>query len=88
MSESTSTSADGIVATVRNHVREHRDGMAVDLVFALAWVTVVTVLFDVVQGPNWAYQLCLACGVVAYFGFFTSLSLAKDQQTRQPRSSQ
>ncbi|SEP05906.1 hypothetical protein SAMN04487948_11270 [Halogranum amylolyticum] len=71
----------GIVATVRNHVREHRGGMVVDLVFALTWVTVVTVLFQVVQGPNWAYQLCLASGVVAYYGFFTSLSLAKDRQS-------
>ncbi|MFC6731095.1 MULTISPECIES: hypothetical protein [unclassified Haladaptatus] len=70
----------GLVATVRNHVREHRDGMVVDLVFAIGWVTGVTILFDVVQGPEWAYQLCLLCGVVAYFGFFASLSVANDGQ--------
>lgn len=69
----------GVVATVRNHVDEHRGGMVVDFVFALTWVTVVSLLFELVQGPNWAYQLCLAAGVVAYFGFFTSLSLAKEQ---------
>ncbi|EJN57965.1 hypothetical protein SAMN04487950_0579 [Halogranum rubrum] len=69
----------GVVATIRNHVDEHRDGMVVDLVFALTWVTVVSLLFELVQGPSWAYQLCLAAGVVAYFGFFTSLSMAKEQ---------
>ncbi|MCT9098295.1 hypothetical protein [Haloarchaeobius sp. HME9146] len=65
---------------VRNHVREHNAGMAVDLAFALAWVTLVTLLFEVVQGPSWAYQLTLASGVVAYYGFFASLSVAKARQ--------
>jgi hypothetical protein len=78
-------SDDGVVATVRNHVDEHRGGMVVDLAFALAWVTLVSALFQVIQGPNWAYQLCLAAGVVAYFGFFTSLSLAKEQQSSSAR---
>lgn len=67
----------GIVATVRNHVQNHRDGMVVDLAFALCWVTAVTILFDLLQGPEWAYQLCLLSGVIAYFGFFASLSAAK-----------
>lgn len=62
---------------VRNHVREHRSGMVADLIFAVVWVAVVSVLFDVLQGPRWAYHLSLACGVVAYFGFFASLELAK-----------
>lgn len=80
MGEDATSVEGGVVSAVRRHVHTHRNGMAVDLVFALTWVTVVTVLFDVVQGPSWAYQLCLASGVVAYYGFFASLSLAKDQQ--------
>ncbi|WP_336360333.1 hypothetical protein [Haladaptatus sp. ZSTT2] len=79
MGEEVSASG-GLVATVRNHVHEHRDGMVVDLAFALCWVTVVTILFDVLQGPEWAYQLCLLSGVIAYFGFFASLSVAKQGQ--------
>jgi hypothetical protein len=67
----------GISDRVRNHVREHRSGMVADLIFAVVWVAVVSVLFDVLQGPRWAYHLSLACGVVAYFGFFASLELAK-----------
>lgn len=86
MSDDSTAAADtGVVATVRDHVHEHRDGMAVDLAFALTWVTVVTVLFEVVQGPSWAYQLCLASGVIAYYGFFTSLSLARERQSTSTR---
>jgi hypothetical protein len=85
MSDDAPEADGGIVETVRTHVQEHRDGMVVDLVFALTWVTVVTVLFEVVQGPSWAYQLCLASGVIAYYGFFTSLSLAKRQQSTSTR---
>jgi hypothetical protein len=64
---------------VRNHVREHRDGMMVDLMFAVVWVAVVTVLFDVLAGPRWAYHLALAGGVVAYYGFFGSLEAARKE---------
>ncbi|WP_135852314.1 hypothetical protein [Halorussus salinus] len=64
---------------VRNHVREHRSGMVTDFVFAVVWVAAVSVLFDALQGPRWAYHLSLACGVVAYFGFFASLKLAREQ---------
>ena len=64
---------------VRTHVREHRSGMVADFVFAVVWVAVVSVLFDVLQGPRWAYHLSLACGVVAYFGFFASLKAAREQ---------
>ncbi|WP_338730076.1 hypothetical protein [Haladaptatus sp. DJG-WS-42] len=74
------TANGGLLATVRNHVQNHRDGMVVDLAFALCWVTGVTILFDVLQGPEWAYQLCLLSGVIAYFGFFASLSVAKQKQ--------
>jgi len=64
---------------VREHVREHRSGMVVDLAFAVVWVGVVTALFDLLQGPTWAYHLSLAGGVVAYFGFFASLTAARNE---------
>ncbi|WP_433634666.1 hypothetical protein [Halomicrococcus sp. NG-SE-24] len=69
-----------LVGTLRDHVREHRSGMVVDLAFAVTWVTVVSALFDLLQGPAWAYHLSLAAGVVAYFGFFASLEVARDAQ--------
>jgi hypothetical protein len=66
--------------TIRDHVREHRSGMLADLVFALAWVTVVSVFFDIVEGPQWAYYLFMLSGVVAYFGFFWSLELTREER--------
>ncbi|WP_158055380.1 hypothetical protein [Halorussus halophilus] len=67
-----------LAGTVRDHVREHRSGMVVDLAFAVIWVAVVTALFDQLPAPRWAYHLSLFAGVVAYFGFFASLETAKD----------
>ncbi|MFC7076735.1 hypothetical protein [Haloarcula halophila] len=67
-------SGKGLLETIGEHVQEHRSGMVVDFVFALTWVTVVTVIFDVLLGaPQWVYYLALAGGVVAYYGFFWSL---------------
>ncbi|WP_129114937.1 hypothetical protein [Halegenticoccus tardaugens] len=63
---------------IRAHVRENRSGMFVDLVFAMAWVTVVSIVFELLQGPRWAYYLAMFAGVVAYYGFFWSLEAAKD----------
>ena len=62
---------------VGEHVREHRSGMLVDLVFALVWVTVVSLLFDLLGAPQWATYLAMAGGVVAYYGFFWSLDAAR-----------
>lgn len=69
-----------IVDTITDHVREHRSGMVSDLVFALVWVTIVEGFFSVVDGPQWAYYLFMLAGVVAYFGFFWSLELAREMQ--------
>lgn len=66
--------------TVGSHVREHRSGMVADLVFAVVWVTLVTALFDVLQGPQWAYYVCMFGGIVAHYGFFTSLAAAREGQ--------
>lgn len=67
--------------TVRDHVREHRGGMIFDLAFAVAWVTVVSVVFQVLDGPQWAYYLCMALGVVAYFGFVASWQVAVERRS-------
>lgn len=67
-----------IVDSIRDHVREHRSGMVSDLLFALAWVTLVEVFFTVVDGPQWAYYLFMLAGIAAYFGFFWSLERARE----------
>ena len=43
-------------------------------------MTAVSVIFDLLSAPQWAYYLTLAAGVVAYYGFFWSLELAMQQQ--------
>ncbi|MBX0304785.1 hypothetical protein [Haloarcula salinisoli] len=73
------SSGKRLLETVGEHVDEHRGGMVVDFVFALAWVTVVTVVFDLLPGgPEWLYYLTLLGGVVAYFGFFWSLEAVRE----------
>ena len=64
---------------VREHVRENRDTVLADLAFAVVWVAVVTLLFDVLQGPQWIYHLTLAGGIVAHYGFFASLDAVNAQ---------
>ncbi|MFP8953599.1 hypothetical protein ACLI4Z_11575 [Natrialbaceae archaeon A-arb3/5] len=60
--------------------RAHRWGMFVDLVFAVAWVTMVHLLFLVLDGPDLAYYMFMLAGIVAYFGFITSLEHATEDQ--------
>ena len=67
---------DGVLERLGDHLREHRGGIVTDLLFAVAWVTLVNALFRVVDGPTWAYYLFMAAGVVAYYGFFLSLEAA------------
>jgi len=64
--------------TVVDHVVEHRDGMLFDMVFAIAWVTVVTLLFRGFGAPQVVYYGALAAGVVAYYGFVASLEYARE----------
>jgi hypothetical protein len=61
-------------------VVEHGRGMVADLAFAVCWVATVSVLFDLLAGPRWAYHLCLFAGVVAYFGFFGSLEAVRSRE--------
>ncbi|WP_418285151.1 hypothetical protein [Halorubrum sp. DTA46] len=67
---------------LRRHVSENRRGMLHDLVFALAWVTLVSLLFDYVfvNAPTWAYYMFMLAGIPAYFGFFISLDMAREQR--------
>jgi hypothetical protein len=67
----------GLARAVQRHLRRHRWGMLVDLLFALLWVTVVSVTFGLLGAPQWATYLAMAAGVVAYYGFFWSLESAR-----------
>ena len=58
-------------------VRAEKWGLFVDLLFAIVWVTMVDVLFRVIDGPTYAYWMLMLAGIVAYFGFFASLEMAK-----------
>ena len=69
-----------LVDSIRDHVQEHRSGMVSDLLFALVWVTLVELFFRFVDGPQWAYYMFMLAGILAYFGFFWSLELAREQQ--------
>lgn len=64
---------------IRDHAREHRTGMLHDLMFAVVWVGLVSLLFDLVfvSAPTWAFYLFMVAGIPAYFGFFFSLEQAK-----------
>ncbi|MFU8867405.1 hypothetical protein [Natronococcus sp.] len=59
------------------NAREQRWGIFVDLVFAVSWVTMVEIIFRVLEGPTWAYYMFMLAGIVAYFGFVTSLETAR-----------
>jgi hypothetical protein len=66
---------------LKEHVEEHQTGMVFDLLFALAWVGLVSAFFSVVEGPQWAFYLFMLAGIPAYFGFTYSWSLAKETQS-------
>lgn len=61
------------IERLREVVDRHGRGLAMDLAFAVVWVTLVEVIFTVLQGPRWAYYMFMLAGIVAYFGFFASL---------------
>ncbi|RAW45862.1 hypothetical protein DQW50_06530 [Halorubrum sp. 48-1-W] len=68
-----------VVDRVRSHVSENRSGMVYDLVFAVVWVTLVSLLYDVAfaSTPQWVLYMFLVAGIPAYFGFVVSLEMAK-----------
>lgn len=63
-----------------DHVQEHGFGMLTDLAFAIVWVTGVSLFFEVTDGPQWAYYLFMFAGVVAYFGFVSSMEVARESR--------
>ena len=67
---------------VAEHVRENRTGMLHDLMFAIVWVAMVSFLFDFVftSAPQWALYMFMLAGIPAYFAFFISLDIAREQQ--------
>jgi hypothetical protein len=64
------------------NAREQRWGIFIDLVFAIGWVTMVDLLFRVLDGPTWAYYMFMLAGIVAYFGFVTSLEFATSEREK------
>lgn len=67
---------------VRSHVSENRTGMLQDLAFAVVWVTLVSVLYDFAfaDSPQWVLYMFMLAGIPAYFGFFISLEMAKENR--------
>lgn len=51
-----------------------------DLLFAVVWVTLVSLLFELVEGPRWAYYMLMLAGIPAYFGFVLSFEMARKQE--------
>ncbi|MES3518046.1 MAG: hypothetical protein PPP58_10315 [Natronomonas sp.] len=74
-----------LVDQIRDHVRNNQRGMLYDLMFAVVWVAVVGFLFDFVftDAPTWVFYMFMLAGIPAYFGFFFSLEMAKEQQKRR-----
>ncbi|OYR39446.1 hypothetical protein DJ82_05515 [Halorubrum sp. Ib24] len=73
---------ESLADRVRSHVTEHRTGMVQDLLFAVVWVTLVSLLFDYAftNAPQWVFYMFMLAGIPAYFGFFISLEMAKEQR--------
>ena len=63
--------------------RADRWGLLVDLTFAVCWVTLVEVLFRLLDGPTWAYYTLMLGGIVAYFGLIWNLELARAGQREE-----
>lgn len=59
------------------YVQKNRSGIFTDLVFAVVWVTLINVIFTLIEGPQWAYYMFMLAGIVAYFGLIWSLEIAK-----------
>ena len=68
----------------RTVLSENGTGMAQDLLFALAWVGLASVLYDFAfpTAPRWVLYMFMLAGIPAYFGFFISLEIAKERSAR------
>lgn len=66
---------------LREHVEEHQGGIVADMLFAVVWVTVASLLYELSgNAPRWVLWMYLLAGVPAYFLFFWSWELAKHWQ--------
>lgn len=76
------TDEESLGDRVRSHVSENRGGMLQDLTFAIAWVTLASLLYDFAfaSAPQWVLYMFMLAGIPAYYGFFVSLRLAKEQR--------
>ncbi|MDZ5809991.1 hypothetical protein U4E84_01305 [Halorubrum sp. AD140] len=76
------TEEETLADRVRAHVTENRTGMLQDLLFAVAWVGLVSLLYDVAfaSAPQWVLYMFMLAGIPAYFGFFISLEIAKENR--------
>lgn len=74
-----------ITDQLREHVSDNRTGMVHDLMFAVVWVGLVSMLFDFVftSAPSWVFYMFMLAGIPAYFGFFFSLELARSQSANR-----
>jgi len=75
----TDSEPESVADRLRTHVSENRGGMFQDFVFAVAWVTIVSLLYDFLfsTSPRWVLYMFVIAGIPAYFGFFVSLEMAK-----------
>lgn len=61
-------------------IGEERWELLTDLVFAIVWVTLVTALFDVLDGPQWAYYGFMLLGIPVYYVMFTTTEAMADAE--------
>lgn len=76
---------DPSVADRARHVlSENGTGMLQDLLFALVWVGLASLVYDVAfpTAPQWVLYMLMIAGIPAYFGFFVSLEMAKERNAR------
>jgi len=68
----------------RTLLGENGTGMLRDLLFAVAWVGLASVLYDLrfATAPQWVLYMFMLAGIPAYFGFFISLEMAKERSAR------
>ena len=73
---------ESLTDRIRSHVKGNRTGMIQDLAFAVAWVTLVSLLYDFAfsASPRWVLYMFMLAGIPAYFGFFISVEMAKQSQ--------
>ena len=73
-----------IADRARRVVSESGTGMVRDLLFAVAWVGVASLLYDFgfPAAPSWVLYMFMLAGIPAYFGFFISLEIAREQNRR------